>query len=83
MEWERKIEMIFDSNHYTKLQKVKLATIEFTDYVAIWWDQIRTKQKRNEEPTIRTWDELKQVMRKRFIPSYYHRDLHHKLQTLT
>ena len=75
--------MIFYCNHYTEVQKVKLAAIEFTDYAAIWWDQLRIKQRRNEKPTIWIWDELKQVMRKCFIPDYYHRDLHHKLQTLT
>ena len=37
---------------------------------------------RNDGPVIATWDELKRVMRQRFIPSYYHRDLHHKLQNL-
>ncbi|XP_071912327.1 uncharacterized protein [Coffea arabica] len=83
LDWERKIELIFDCNHYTEPQKVKLAAIEFTDYAAIWWDQLRIKQRRNEEPTIRTWEELKRIMRKRFIPGYCHRDLHHKLQTLT
>nr|XP_027083475.1 uncharacterized protein LOC113705765 [Coffea arabica] len=83
LEWERKIEMLFDCNHYSESQKVKLATIEFTEYTAVWWDQIRTRQRRNEEPLIRTWEELKRIMRKPFIPAYYHRDLHHKLQTLT
>ncbi|XP_027120499.2 uncharacterized protein [Coffea arabica] len=83
LEWERKIELIFDCNHYTESQKVKLAAIEFTDYTAVWWDQLGIKQRRNKEPAIRTWDNLKRIMRKRFIPGYYHRDLHHKLQTLT
>ncbi|XP_071914048.1 uncharacterized protein [Coffea arabica] len=83
LEWERKIELIFDCNHYTESQKVKLGAIEFTDYAAIRWDELRIKQRRNEEPAIQTWDNLNQIMRKRFIPGYYHRDLHHKLQTLT
>nr|XP_027088741.1 uncharacterized protein LOC113710095 [Coffea arabica] len=83
LDWERRIELIFDCNHYTESQKVKLAALEFTDYASIWWDQLRIKQRREEEPIIRTWEELKRIMRKRFIPAYYHRDLHHKLQTLT
>ena len=29
------------------------------------------------------WRELKQIMRKRFIPSYYHKELHHQLQGIT
>ena len=39
--------------------------------------------RRNNERLVQPWDELKRLMRKRFVPSYYHRDLHHKLQTLT
>ncbi|XP_071933765.1 uncharacterized protein [Coffea arabica] len=35
------------------------------------------------EPRVRTWRELKALLRKRFVPSYYNRDLHSKLQTLT
>ena len=75
--------MIFECNHYTEIQKVKLAAIEFTDYVAIWWDQFCTSRRRNNERPVRIWDELKMLMRKRFVPSYYHRNFHNKLQTLT
>lgn len=32
---------------------------------------------------IATWGELKALMRKRFIPSHYYRDLYLKLQSLT
>ena len=48
----------------------------------VWWDQIRTSRRRNRERPIETWDKLKGIMRRHFIPNYYHRDLHHKLQTL-
>ncbi|MBJ4174419.1 retrotransposon gag domain-containing protein [Salmonella enterica subsp. enterica serovar Typhimurium] len=40
-------------------------------------------QRRNGERPISTWEEMKVVMRKRFISSYNHRDLHRKLQSLT
>ena len=52
LEWERKIELIFDCNHYTESQKVKLAAIEFTDYAAVWWDQLRIKQRKQEDSAI-------------------------------
>ena len=42
-----------------------------------------TSRRRNGEKPIETWDEMKAVMRRRFIPSHYHRDLFHKLQNLT
>ncbi|XP_038973206.1 uncharacterized protein LOC120105113 [Phoenix dactylifera] len=42
-----------------------------------------TSRRRNGERPIGTWDEMKAVMRKRFVPSHYYRDLHRKLQSLT
>ncbi|XP_071923187.1 uncharacterized protein [Coffea arabica] len=83
LEWEGRIEMVFDCYDYSEEQKVKVATVEFTDYALVWWDQVRTTRRRMGEPRVRTWRELKALMRKRFVPSYYNRDLHSKLQTLT
>ncbi|RDX84898.1 hypothetical protein CR513_33980, partial [Mucuna pruriens] len=37
---------------------------------------------KNGERPIRTWEEMKSIMRRRFVPSYYHRDLLRKLQSL-
>ncbi|PKI75300.1 hypothetical protein CRG98_004340 [Punica granatum] len=36
----------------------------------------------NHERPIETWEEMKTVMRRRFVPLYYYRDLHLKLQSL-
>nr|XP_027109255.1 uncharacterized protein LOC113729128 [Coffea arabica] len=83
LEWEGRIETVFDCYDYSGEQNVKVATVEFTEYALIWWDQERTSRRRNGEPQVRTWRELEAMMRKRFVPSYYNRDLHLKLQTLT
>ncbi|KAA3483330.1 mutant gag-pol polyprotein [Gossypium australe] len=74
LEWEKKIE---------RTKKVKLAAIEFSGYAMIWWDQLTTSRRRNGERPISTWVEMKAVMRRRFIPSYYHRELYQKLQNLS
>ena len=39
-------------------------------------------KRRNMEPTVETWEEMKRVMRKRFVPTYYYRELYKKLQNL-
>ncbi|XP_045821849.1 uncharacterized protein LOC123914712 [Trifolium pratense] len=83
LEWERKIEHVFDCHNYSEEKKIKLAVVEFTDYASIWWDQLVTSRRRNGERQINTWNEMKIVMRKRFVPSHYYRDLYRKLQTLT
>ena len=74
--------MVFDCHHYSEEKKVKLAVVEFTDYAIIWWDQLVMTQRRNQERLIMTWNEMKVVMRKRFIPNHYYRDLYNKLQGL-
>ncbi|CAJ2661905.1 unnamed protein product [Trifolium pratense] len=83
LEWETKIEQIFACHTYTNVQKVQVAAIEFTDYALVWWDQLVKERRRYDEPAIETWEEMKRIMRRRFVPSYYHRDLHNKLQRLT
>ena len=74
--------MVFECQDYTDEQKVKLATLEFTDYAIVWWEQERTSRRRNRERQISTWEELRTTMRKRFVPSHYYRDLYQRLQTL-
>ena len=37
----------------------------------------------NNERPVETWGELKAIMRRRFVPSHFYRDLYQKLQNLT
>ena len=82
LDWERKIERVFDCHDYAERKKVKLAAIEFTEYAVVWWDKLCLNRRYDGEPPIETWAEMKRVMRRRFVPSHYRRDLHNKLQTL-
>ena len=82
LEWEKKMELVFDCHHYSEAQKVKIVVIEFTDYAVIWWDQLVIGRKRNGEHPIATWEDMKAMMRRRFMPSHYYRGLYQKLQSL-
>ncbi len=82
IEWERKVELVFDCHNYSEEKKVKLAAVSFTDYAIVWWDQLVLSRKRNREIPIDKWDDMKAAMRRRFVPSHYYRDLHLKLQSL-
>ncbi|GKU90913.1 hypothetical protein SLEP1_g4857 [Rubroshorea leprosula] len=86
LEWEKKVELVFDCHNYYEEKKVKLAAVEFTDYAVVWWDQLvlsRHSRRRNREHPVDTWEEMKAVMRKRFVPSHYYRDPYQRLQGLT
>ncbi|KAL4385631.1 hypothetical protein GQ457_15G018130 [Hibiscus cannabinus] len=45
--------------------------------------QLTVNKRCNGERPVSTWDEMKAIMRKRFIPTHYHRELLRKLQNLT
>ncbi|XP_073033848.1 uncharacterized protein [Primulina eburnea] len=67
LEWEKRVEFVFDCHHYSEQKKVRLAIVEFVDYALIWWDQLVTTKRRCNERPIETWAEMKSVMRKREI----------------
>ena len=54
LEWERKVELVFDCHNYSENKKVKLAVIEFLYYTTMWWDQLVLNMRRNREPTVET-----------------------------
>ncbi|XP_056858062.1 uncharacterized protein LOC108834148, partial [Raphanus sativus] len=83
LEWEKKIELVFNCQRYPELKKIQVAATEFYDYALSWWDQLVTNKRRNGEFPIETWAEMKAAMRRRFVPSHYHRDLHQRLRKLT
>ena len=83
LERERNVELVFFyCYNYSENKKVKLAAMEFSDYAIVWWDQLVLNKRRNREPVVETWKEMKNVMRKRFVPTYYYRELYNKLQNL-
>jgi hypothetical protein len=66
-----------NSHLVPKVHKVRQATSEFKDFAIIWWNEL---VKSGTYP--QTWDRLKLVMRSRFVPPSYKRDLDKKLQRL-
>ncbi|KAA0032636.1 Transposon Ty3-I Gag-Pol polyprotein [Cucumis melo var. makuwa] len=82
LQWERKIEHVFDCNTFSENKKMKLAIAEFTNYASEWYHYLKSERRRKEEDPIETWEELKEAMRKRFVPKHYERDLKTKLQFL-
>ena len=61
---------------------MRVAAIESIDYVIVWWDQFVTNQRRDSERPVDTWEEIKVVMWKQFVPRHYYQDLYNKLQYL-
>lgn len=83
LEWEKKVNWIFDCYSYFEQKKVKLVVIGFVDYMIIWQNQIVTSRRRNKEIPIDTWGDIKALMRNSFVSNNYYRELYQKLQGLS
>jgi len=81
LEWKEKMEFIFDCHNYLDAKKVKLVVIELTDYAIVWWDKLVLSRRRDGERPVETWREMKALIRKRFVPSHYYRDLYQIAKT--
>ncbi|XP_068657917.1 uncharacterized protein [Aristolochia californica] len=64
LEWEKKMELVFDCHDYCKFKKLCI------------------NRRRNGDCPIENLDEMKKVMRRRYVPSHYYGDLYLKLQGL-
>ena len=82
LEWESKVEGLFECYELNDNTRVRLAAVEFTGYAALWWKNIVDTRRMDGEAEIRTWQEMKRILRKRFVPANYKHELFMRLQTL-
>jgi len=76
-----KVDQIFNCHNYSEeKKKIRLASIEFEGYALVWWNQLQVDVDRLRRPRVETWLEMKKVFKERFVPPYYKRVLHNKLQ---
>ena len=78
--WEVKVEQIFNVYEVQEDQKVKLASLEFLDYVMQWWYQTVMDIGLNKRSVVVSWYDLKECMRARFVLPHYRKELLLKLQ---
>jgi hypothetical protein len=61
---------------------VNFASVEFSSYALTWWNQLQENQLDLGFGYINTWEDMKRVMKRRFVPQSYERDLNNCLLTL-
>ena len=77
------MELVFECQNYTEEKKVKLAATEFSGYVDNQWEQIMHKRRHIGMAPVTSLYEMKTLMKARFVPNHYGRDLYQKLRRLT
>ncbi|KAF7835140.1 Transposon Ty3-G Gag-Pol polyprotein [Senna tora] len=83
LDWEMKFEQIFRMNDWSEEKKVKLASFQFSDFAIVWWEDLQLKRRLKGKGPPRTWEKLKKLMRKKYVPSYYYRELNRELRMFT
>ena len=81
IEWEQKVDQIFNIHLVSDQEQVDLVVLEFKDYAMTWWHQF-CMNNINQEPLAASWMDINNLMRARFVPSYYRRETLLKLQRL-
>ena len=81
LEWEMRLDQIFEAQRFDDERKIALATVHLTNYALLCWD--------NHKKTIlpfhplHSWEELKVRFRQRWVPPHYIKELHRKLQIIS
>ena len=82
LDWKMKLEQFFVCHHTSEESKFPLATFSFQGYALYWWTFLVRERRIHGDPLVEYWNDLKSVLRKRHIPSYYERELMDKFQRL-
>src|SRR3954464_9112490 len=76
------MEKLWRLHDYSEDKKIKLASSEFDGYALHWWDSVLTEIEETNGQPIRTWCDMKAIMKARFVPTNYLRSVYDKLQQL-
>ena len=81
VDWELKVDLLFSTFPCENLRdQIYMVTCEFTEYALQWWSHYSSIRVRRDR--IHSWDDLKAIMRQRYVPPNYNRDLRKRLQKL-
>ncbi|KAG7594094.1 Zinc finger CCHC-type superfamily [Arabidopsis thaliana x Arabidopsis arenosa] len=83
MDWERRLEHIFECYSYGERRKVAVAAAQLTDNALAWWDRNVAERRRQRFGPVTTWSDMKYLLRLRYVPEQYHRDLQKRFRKLS
>ncbi|XP_048627321.1 uncharacterized protein LOC125596017 [Brassica napus] len=81
VEWERRMEYIFEYYNYSEARKIALAAAQLTENALSWWD--REVSETGRVYRVETWEEMRSKLRTRYVPAYYQRDLQKRFRKLS
>jgi len=80
LDWEAKVDQIFNENHVKDQTQVDLVVLGFLEYANTWWHKVCKNY--DQGPPAASWMDIKTLMHARFVPPSYRKELLLKLQRL-
>ena len=74
------MEQIFNENHVKDQTQVNIVVLGFLEYSKTWWHKVCKTY--DQGPPAASWMDIKTLMRTRFVPPSYRKELLLKLQRL-
>ncbi|MGN6822131.1 MAG: hypothetical protein ACTHJ7_05085, partial [Candidatus Nitrosocosmicus sp.] len=71
LEWETKVDQIFEKHQLDEFRKFSMATLSFQEYARSWWTKREIDVINGRKSEVLNWDELKMCMRRKFVPPSY------------
>ncbi|VFQ83940.1 unnamed protein product [Cuscuta campestris] len=81
LEWLETVERVFDFKNASKGKKVKLVALKFRKY-ATWWTNVTIRRRRENKSPVTTWNKMRTLLKKKFLPENYIQENFAKLQHL-
>ena len=82
IDWLCTVERVFDYKDVPDEKKVKLVALKLRKYASIWWANVVAKRFRKGKSKIRSWDQMRDKLKDKFLPSHYLQDNYLKLHYL-
>ena len=82
LDWLRTVERVFDFKDVPDEKKVKLVALKLRKYASIWWANVVANRFRKVKSKIRSWDQMRDKLKDKFLPSHYIQDNYLKLHNL-
>ncbi|XP_024016125.1 uncharacterized protein LOC112089288 [Eutrema salsugineum] len=82
LDWISNVEEILEFKQVPSNMQVPLVLTHFRGRASAWWQQIKEQRARAGKDRIASWDKLKRLLRKSFLPYNFARTMYTRLQNL-
>jgi len=78
LEWVQPLDRIFEAKGYDDEKSFKIASLKLTRYASLWFENVKKQRARDGKRKINSWEKLKSLMNKRFLPKSYKQDIYNR-----